>query len=100
MTSLLLLLVACGGAEINILSYGTSWEFLFAEQTGDPIDDALYYRNLETEKEALSLFQQSVLAGDASYDVFAFKSYALGSIFTQDVLCSWDDIEGMDLEQP
>ena len=108
-----------GDAEINILSYNSSYgkrdEFLWAEQTGDVVDDALFQRNLETEnrlgvklvyedsnaeKEAIALFNNTVLAGDDSYDTFAFKVFALGSIFTTGVLRSWDGIEGIDLSNP
>ena len=108
-----------GETEINILSYNSSYgkrdEFLYAEQTGDVVDDALFKRNLETENrlgvklvyddannenDAIKLFTNTVLAGDDSFDTFAFKVYALGSIFTKGVLRSWDGIEGYDLSNP
>ena len=108
-----------GETEINILSYNSSYgkrdEFLYAEQTGDVVDDALFKRNLETENrlgvklvyddsnteyDAVKLFTNTVLAGDDSFDTFAFKVYALGSIFTKGVLRSWDGIEGYDLSNP
>lgn len=108
-----------GDTEINILSYSSFYgardEFLYAEQTGEVIDDALFNRNLETEQrlgvklvyddsrteyESRTTFINNVLAGDDTYDTFAFKVYALGSIFTQGVLRSWDNIEGLNLDNP
>lgn len=108
-----------GGTEIHILSYapfyGVRDEFLYSDLTGDVIDDALYNRNLMTEqrlgvklvyddtltdKEAPTKFQNSVISGDDTYDTFAFKTVALGSLFTSGVIRNWEDIKGLDYSMP
>ncbi|MBQ8510026.1 MAG: hypothetical protein IJ493_08990 [Clostridia bacterium] len=108
------------GMEINILGYGASYsysdrEFLYAEQTGDVVDDALYQRNMDTEQrlgikinfkadtgdaDAIKLFVSSVMAGDSEYDLLAMKSYALCNVMSNGVLMPWDDIEGINYDQP
>ncbi|MBO5219757.1 MAG: hypothetical protein J6C52_10020, partial [Clostridia bacterium] len=109
-----------GGLEINVFGYASSEsygdkEYLVAEQTGEVVDDALFARNSETEerlgvkinftladsdKNAISQFNASVMAGDAEYDIFAIKSYALGSILSAGSLRPWDGIKGINYDKP
>ncbi len=109
-----------GGAAINILGYRTSntytdSEFYEAEQTGESIDDALYFRNLDTEQhlnidlvynypdgdvDTGNKFKNSVIAGDNSFDMLAMKAIYFGSIVTSDTAMPWNDIEGLQLDKP
>lgn len=109
-----------GGTAINILGYRTSntytdSEFYEADQTGESIDDALYFRNLETEqhlnidlvynypdgdRDTCNKFKNSVIAGDNSFDMFAIKAVYFGSIVTSDTAMPWNDIEGLYLDKP
>ncbi|MBE6611032.1 MAG: hypothetical protein E7632_00955 [Ruminococcaceae bacterium] len=108
-----------GGMEINILAYPASYgdsEYLDAEQTGEVIDDALFMRNSETEErlgvdivfhtlgksdlETATQFNSVVQAGDAAYDIFVNKSYALGSILSNGTIRPWDGIDGISYDAP
>lgn len=110
------------GRGIRILGYRTTadrsyndTELYESEQTGEPIDDAVYMRNLKTElllnvKLNYSLpddekntdihFKNSVMAGDDRCDVLAFKAIYWGTLLTAGVLMPWDDIPGMQLDKP
>lgn len=109
-----------GGMEITIFGYRASQsyndsEFYEAEQTGEIIDDALFYRNLDTEQrlnielnyyypdgetDTLNNFNNSVLAGDDIGDVFAMKAIYTGNLLTSGTVLPWDGIDGYDLTNP
>ncbi len=108
------------GAEIRVFSYGASAsyndsEYLYAEQTGEVIDDALYQRNIDTEQrlnckivyddshgenEAVKLFTNGVMAGDDFCDTFAIKAVDVGTILTSGTVLPWDDIPGLQQDKP
>ena len=109
-----------GGMELKIYGYRSSQsyndsEFYTAEQTGEVIDDALYQRNIDTEQrlnvsltyfypdgefDALKNFTNGVLAGDNIGDVFATKAIYAGNLITSGIVMPWNDIEGIQYDQP
>lgn len=109
------------GMEITIFGYGAAGynyvdsEAFEAEQTGEPIEDAIYQRNIDTENrlgvklvwehsfdqfEALNTYNQSILAGDNICDIFVTKAIFGGQVITSGTVMPWNDVQGIDLEKP
>ena len=109
-----------GGEEFKIYSYASSQsyndaEYLTAEQTGEVIDDAVYKRNVLTEErlniklsytavdseyDARDKYNNSMLAGDAMCDIFVHKGGYLSVFMAAGTILPWDDVPGIDLDQP
>ena len=110
-----------GGMEIKIFGYGAGGynyvdsEAFEAEQTGEPIDDAIYQRNIDTEnrlgvklvwdhsfaeRDSLSTYNQSVLAGDDLCDIYVMKAVYAGEIITSGTAMPWNDVKGINLDNP
>ena len=109
------------GMEITVFGYGAAGynyvdsEAFEAEQTGEPIEDAIYQRNIDTENrlgiklvwehsfdqfEALNTYNQSILAGDNICDVFVTKAIFGGQVITSGTVMPWNDVQGINLEKP
>ena len=108
------------GMEIKIFGYGASQSYVDsetfeAEQTGEPIDDAVYQRNIDTEnrlgikivydysfseRDSVSTFTQSIMAGDDLCDTYAIKAVDAGQIITSGTVMPWNDIKGINLDNP
>lgn len=109
------------GMEIKIFGYGAGGynyvdsEAFEAEQTGEPIDDAIYQRNIDTENrlgiklvwdhsldenESMAAYTQSMLAGDDLCDIFVTKAVNGGQILTGGTAMPWNDIKGINLDNP
>lgn len=109
------------GMEIRIFGYGAAGynyvdsEAFEAEQTGEPVDDAIYKRNIETEnrlgvklvydcsfaeRDSVSTFNQSILAGDNLCDMYVMKAIYAGNIITSGTVMPWNDVKGYDLSKP
>ncbi len=110
-----------GGTEIKIFGYGAGGynyvdsEAFEAEQTGEPIDDAIYQRNIDTEnrlgvklvwdhsfseRDSLSTYNQSVLSGDDLCDIYVMKAIYAGTLITSGTVQPWNDVKSIDLENP
>ena len=109
------------GMEIKIFGYGAAGynyvdsEAFEAEQTGEPIDDAIYQRNIDTENrlgvklvwdhsfaenDSMSTYTQSMLAGDDLCDIFVTKAVFGGQVITGGTALPWNDVKGIDLDKP
>ena len=109
------------GMEIKIFGYGAAGynyvdsEAFEAEQTGEPIDDAIYQRNIDTENRlgvklvwdhsfdentSMSTYTQSMLAGDDLCDIFVTKAVFGGQVITSGTALPWNDVKGIDLDKP
>lgn len=109
------------GMEIKIFGYGAGGynyvdsEAFEAEQTGEPIDDAIYQRNIDTENRlgvklvwdhsfdentSMSTYTQSMLAGDDLCDIFVTKAVFGGQVITSGTALPWNDVKGVDLDKP
>ena len=107
------------GYEFHILTAADQWYSTYSsELTGDLIDDAVYYRNMNIEqrfgiklifdrfdgysagmsqvKEALS---GSVLSGDAFYDLLVADGYYVSDYIFDGLLSVLDQFEGFDFTQ-
>ena len=94
-------------------------EFYAESQTGDLVNDALFTRN-QTVEERLGIkfnymsekgnasnvdsFTQkvnnSISAGDHSYDLVSAHSYTIGKCATQNLLLNLSEVENIDFEKP
>lgn len=109
------------GTEIKIFGYGAAGynyvdsEAFEAEETGEPVDDAIYRRNRETEsrlgvtltfdtsfaeRDSVATFNRSILAGDDLCDLYVMKAIYAGQVITSGTVMPWNDIKGYDLENP
>lgn len=109
------------GMEIKIFGYGAGGynyvdsEAFEAEQTGEPIDDAIYQRNIDTEnrlgvklvwdhsfaeRDSIATYNQSVLAGDDLCDLYVTKAIYAGQIITSGTALPWNDVKSIDLDKP
>ncbi|MCR5264379.1 MAG: hypothetical protein K6D94_10920 [Clostridiales bacterium] len=108
-----------GGYEFHILTAADQWYSTYSsELTGDLIDDAVYYRNMNVEqrfgvklvydrfdgysagmssvKEALS---GSVLSGDGSYDMLVADGYYVSDYIFDGLLSKLDGFDAFDFTQ-
>ena len=84
------------------------------ELTGEPINDAVYNRNLNigekynftireeigTSEDPSALVTKAVQAGDDNYDMLMIGGSASGSLATQKMLLPLDEMPHMDLSRP
>lgn len=108
-----------GGRDFNILNTNQTYGFYttldIEVQTGDAVDDAIYSRNRNIEdrfkvnlvvdesyslKEAANALQQSVLAGDDTYDVAFIRDTWLTGLITDDALVDLQDYDGFNFDEP
>ena len=107
-----------GGYEFNVIDKGafnthwTSRDVFAAEQTGDPINDAVYERNSKVEEkynvkitedagqsDPAGAAKKVALAGDDTYDFYAFSMQSYASLATQGLLLDWNKIPYIDLDR-
>ncbi len=107
-----------GGYEFRVLTKGTtnvhwkSFDISTPEQNGEPINDAVYARNLKVGEQYNFTFldvpcqdysnipgeaSKLVLAGDTSIDMFCFN---VASLITDHYIYNLRDVPYMDLSQP
>lgn len=102
------------GYEFNICGEKVYDIFFVEEETGEVVDDAVFKRNSLIEqrynitfnfeliewKKGPESIQQSVLAGDNSFDLWTSTHLYLGNILTSGYLRNWNDVKSVDLSQP
>ncbi len=109
-----------GGATVTIHGRGNTHpqRELSAEQTGDIIDDAVYYRNLSVEDRlnvkietytpygwqeygtGMNQIRSSVQAGEDAYQIIAGYSSPIPALSAEGLLLNLKEIPYIDLEQP
>jgi len=108
------------GATITVHTRGDKISVLelFAELTGDVIDDAIYYRNQAVEERlnitlksfnaegweayntAVANLRGSIMAGDNAYDIIAGWSARIPQLSIEGLFLNFHDVEYIDMEQP
>ena len=110
-----------GGATVTIYTYpdsgsGIYWcdmDFCFTEETGETLNDALYYRVRDTE-EALnvdigtfapsdsngSTLQKSTLASDGAYDFAFVNAMSCDSLAQNGIILNLRSAEALDMDAP
>ncbi len=90
-------------------SYWFTYDVFSAELNGDPINDAVYERNMKLEemynikvkekqdKSPYATAQKSILAGDDEYDVLTDGLYQLGILSSKVLLTDYNFVDGIDL---
>ena len=111
-----------GGANVSFFireEGGSMPEFYVEEQTGEIINDAIYDRNRKVEEDLnvkftyreeknswnerktfAQMISQSILAGDAAYDIVAGYSMSLATLAASGMLCDMMETEYLDFEKP
>ena len=108
------------GATVTVHTRGDTISILemYAELTGDVIDDAIYYRNQAVEERlnikirshtaegwesynnAVSNLRSSIMAGDNAYDIIAGWSARIPQLSIEGLFLNFHDVEYIDMEQP
>lgn len=108
-----------GGYSFRVLTKGafnthwTSRDIYAAEATGDPINDAVYERNMRVmEKYNFSVVEDPsqsdpagaakkvILAGEDAYDLLTMGILTNASLFTEGMLIDFKDLYYVDLDRP
>lgn len=108
-----------GGYSFRVLTKGafnthwTSRDIYAAEATGDPINDAVYERNMRvSEKYNFTVVEDAsqsdpggaakkvILAGEDAYDMLAMGISSNTSLFTEGMLIDFKDLTFVDLDRP
>ncbi len=102
-----------GGKAFRIITQGQLG--YTAEQDGDIVNDAIYFRNLTVSKRFNTVIEeintgdytvtksnvsQSVKAGDDSYDLVSFHGIEMGNLALEDNFLNWYDIPHVNFEKP
>ena len=109
-----------GGATVTIHGRGNEHPIreLSAEQTGDIIDDAIYYRNLAVEDRlnvkiesytpygwqdygtGMNQIRSSIRAGEDAYQIIAGYSSPIPALSVEGMLLNLKEVPYIDLQQP
>jgi hypothetical protein len=109
-----------GGATVTIHGRGNEHPIreLSAEQTGDIIDDAIYYRNLAVEDRlnvkiesytpygwqdygtGMNQIRSSIRAGEDAYQIIAGYSSPIPALSVEGMLLNLKEVSYIDLQQP
>ncbi|NLE13670.1 MAG: hypothetical protein GX628_08355 [Clostridiales bacterium] len=102
-----------GATESATLGRAGTHDYFYMEQeTGEPVDDAVYQRNakvsemynmefafhLEDWGASKAAMEANVLAGDSTYDLYTNKLLRMGSLIASKYMVSWEDIPNIDLD--
>ena len=104
------------GAEFHILGENL-YDYLDLEQTGEPIDDAVYRRNMKveelynidlqyeiinvTENDTNQMIMNMAASGDNTYDLYVIRHLYLGSYLGGNVVGDWNAVsEHLSLDEP
>lgn len=97
-----------GGDWVN----PTPLELIAEEETGDPINDAVYRRNMTIQekynigirmvpdKDCRAVLKRAVSAGDSMYDAVLIYGDHISSIITDDLLLDTSQLPYIDLDKP